>query len=896
MNPRVSRSSALASKATGYPIAKVAAKLAVGYTLDEIPNDITRTTPASFEPVIDYCVVKIPRWTFEKFPEADETLTTQMKSVGEAMAIGRTFKEAFQKCIRSMEVQRPGFGLDRNDRWLRAAHRRHAEGETDAYRSLERREEDEAELVGAVVGARAESVGGRPVGENVLSGSRLGEAPPDVDESSATHWPIDPLVLRMKLKKPCQGRPYYIRYAFKLGWSVEQIHELTRIDPWFLEQMRELVEFEEQLLSHAPQVRSAAAHGGVGVGADLLKRSRMLGYSGYQLAQALQADEMAHPDLNGRDDDGRFRMVDTCAAEFEAATPYYYSSCEEPTIRVEGGRIIHDREQELRIEAQPHVIVLGGGPNRIGQGIEFDYCCVHAAMEARRMGYRTVMINSNPETVSTDYDTSDVLFFEPLTHGDVVRVLRAIGERGQIQGVVVQFGGQTPLNLAEGLKRAGAPIIGTPPESIHLAEDRDEFTKILNDLGLRQPASAAARDVPEARRIAEKLGYPVLIRPSYVLGGRGMELCNNQEDLDRYVEKAFAASDRVASAAGVVHPVLIDKFVLDATEIDVDAVADYRHPNDPRGDCVVCGIMEHIEQAGVHSGDSSCAIPPHSISPETMRELERQTQLLARRIGVCGLMNVQFAITDEAVFVLEVNPRASRTVPFVSKATGVPWAKVATAVMLGRSLRDVLWDRGVGRRIRPMMTAIKAPVFPFNKFPGVDATLGPEMRSTGEVMGIDDSFGLAYAKAAIATRLSLPTSGNALVSVNDPDKPRVIPIARELQELGFKLFSTVGTHQVLKDAGIQSVVVSKQAGAPEGFLLDLINYGVLDLLINTPVHYGAAWEEGRWRAAAIGRNVPLITTLAGAQAAVSAIRAMKARGPQKALSVRALQDYAAGIR
>ncbi len=897
MNPRVSRSSALASKATGYPIAKVAAKLAVGYTLDEIPNDITKTTPASFEPVIDYCVVKIPRWTFEKFPEADETLTTQMKSVGEAMAIGRTFKEAFQKCIRSMEIQRPGFGLDNNDRWLRAAHRKHADGETNAYRSLERREDDEeAELVGAgVVASSGGSSGLKPQASSLLLGSRLGEAPPDVDESSATHWPIDPKALRQKLEKPCQGRPYYIRYAFKLGWTIEQIHELTKIDPWFLDQMKELVEFEGELLSHSPQVRSAATHGGVGLGADLLKRSRMLGYSHQQLAHALQAQEIARPALNDRDDGGAFRMVDTCAAEFEAATPYYYSSCEETVIRIENGRAVSSQEQELRIDAKPHVVVLGGGPNRIGQGIEFDYCCVHAALEARRLGFRTVMINSNPETVSTDYDTSDVLFFEPLTHGDVVRVLRGIAERGQIQGVIVQFGGQTPLNLAEGLKRAGAPIIGTPPESIHMAEDRDEFQKILSDLGLRQPASAAARDVSEARQIAAKLGYPVLIRPSYVLGGRGMELCNNENDLNRYVEKAFAATDRIA-AGSAVHPVLIDKFILDATEIDVDAVADYRHPNDPRGDCVVCGIMEHIEQAGIHSGDSSCAIPPHSISPEIIRELERQTLLLAKRLGVCGLMNVQFAITEECVYVLEVNPRASRTVPFVSKATGVPWAKVATAVMLGRTLRDVLWDRGVGRHVRPMMTAIKAPVFPFNKFPGVDATLGPEMRSTGEVMGIDDSFGLAYAKAAIATRLSLPTSGNALVSVNDPDKPRVIPVARELRELGFKLFSTVGTHKMLKDAGIASVVVSKQAGAPEGFLLDLINNGVLDLLINTPVHYGAAVEEGRWRAAAVARNVPLITTLAGAQAAVAAIRAMKARGPQKALNVRALQDYAAGIR
>ncbi len=876
MNPRVSRSSALASKATGYPIAKVAAKLAVGYTLDEIPNDITKNTPASFEPVIDYCVVKIPRWTFEKFPDADETLTTQMKSVGEAMAIGRTFKEAFQKCVRSMEIQRPGFGLDRNDRWLLAAHQRHADGVSGAYKSLEQRED-----------------------EGVVLGSRLGEAPADMDESSATAWPIDAQALRNKLEKPCQGRPYYIRYAFKLGWTVEQVHELTKIDPWFLDQMAELSTFESEMLEHGPQVKAALQHGGVGVGAELLHTSRRLGFGHQQLCNALQisnSDTVTGTALGGSGptEDGVFKLVDTCAAEFEAATPYYYSTHEEPLIRVEGGRILQSVEGELRVSAEPHVIVLGGGPNRIGQGIEFDYCCVHAAMEARRMGYRTVMINSNPETVSTDYDTSDLLFFEPLSHEDVMRVIRSIAARGQIRGVIVQFGGQTPLNLAAGLQRAGAPIIGTPPESIHLAEDRNEFQKILTNLGLLQPENGIACDPEEAQCIASRIGYPVLIRPSYVLGGRAMELCNNDADLARYVRRAFAASDRLQHHGPPT--VLIDKFLLDATEIDVDAVGDYRYPDDPKGDGVVCGVMEHIEQAGIHSGDSCCAIPPHSLSPEILAEVQRQAKLLARGLGVCGLMNVQFAVAEGRVYVLEVNPRASRTVPYVSKATGVPWAKVATGVMLGRSLRDILWDLGVGRNPRPLMMAIKAPVFPFSKFPGQDAVLGPEMRSTGEVMGIDDTFGLAFAKAAIATGQSLPTSGNALVSVNDPDKPRIVPIARELCELGFKLFATVGTHQILKDAGIHSVVVSKRSGAPEGFLLDLINQRVLDILINTPVHYGAAWEEGRWRAAAVARHIPLITTIAGAQAAVQAIRSLKAAGPSSALQVRALQDYAAGIR
>ncbi|MCG8406694.1 MAG: carbamoyl-phosphate synthase large subunit [Phycisphaerales bacterium] len=876
MNPRVSRSSALASKATGYPIAKIAAKLAVGYTLDELPNDITRTTPASFEPVIDYCVVKMPRWTFEKFPEADETLSPQMKSVGEGMAIGRTFKEAFQKCIRSMEIQRAGYGLDKNDRWL-AAHRR----------SMEE----------VAVGAEPASTVGLEGGsaDRVVLASRAGEAPPDVDESSATHWPVEDKVLHDKLKNPCQGRPYYIRYAFKRGWTIDEVHELTGIDRWFLDQMAELIEFESTLIANEDQIRSAAEYGGVGIGASLLQQARRLGYSDLQLHRALTIREN-QSEVFEKNENGRcYKLVDTCAAEFEAATPYYYSTFEEPSIHIDHGRQIERVDDELRVSTDPHVIVLGGGPNRIGQGIEFDYCCVHAADEARRMGFRTVMVNSNPETVSTDYDTSDVLFFEPLTHEDVMRIVRSIASRGQIHGLIVQFGGQTPLNLAEGLRRAGAPIIGTPPASIDLAEDRDEFQKILKSLDLLQPPNGMASDIREARRIASELGYPVLIRPSYVLGGRAMQMCNNEDDLDQYVRKALEATDR-AEAAVRGQRLLVDKFILDATEIDVDAVADYRHPDDPKGECVICGVMEHIEEAGIHSGDSACALPPHSLSASMLKEIERQTKMLALRLGVCGLMNVQFAVAGDLVYVLEVNPRASRTVPFVSKTTGVPWAKVATAVMLGRSLRDVLWERGIGRSPRPIMIAIKAPVFPFSKFAGVDAVLGPEMRSTGEVMGIDDSFGLAYAKAMIATGLSLPLFGNALVSVNDPDKPRVIPIASELRELGFKLFSTIGTHRVLKNAGIDSVIVSKQAGAPEGFLLDLINCGVMDLLINTPVHYGAAWEEGRWRAAAAARGVPLITTLAGAEAAVQAIRAMKKQSRSKVLGVKALQDYAVGMR
>ncbi|MBX3393790.1 MAG: carbamoyl-phosphate synthase large subunit [Phycisphaerae bacterium] len=902
MNPRVSRSSALASKATGYPIAKVAARLAVGYTLDEIPNDITRTTPASFEPVIDYCVVKMPRWTFEKFPDADETLTTHMKSVGEAMAIGRTFKEAFQKCIRSMEIQRAGFGLDKNDRWLAAAHERHARGESGAYAALPERAPQ-----------RRAAGGSTPIADeskesSVLLGSRQGEAPPDMEESSATHWPIHEPTLRAKLEQPCQGRPYYIRYAFKLGWTVAQIHELTRIDPWFLDQMKELVEFEDELFARSATL-AASIEAGDEESVRLIQRAKTLGYSDMQLAGALclPADLIFARRQAGHQ--GCFKLVDTCAAEFEAATPYYYSTTESPFLQMvdrpsEVARttgVLHDIryqlavDDELRISSDPHVIIIGGGPNRIGQGIEFDYCCVHASDAARALGFKTVMINSNPETVSTDYDTSDVLFFEPLTAEDVLRVIRAVQARTTLRGVIIQFGGQTPLNLGASLQAADVPILGTPPESIDLAEDRKEFSRILTELGLRQPPSAIAESVTEALQIANDLGYPVLIRPSYVLGGRAMEMCNNDPDLRRHAAAAFEASDRLAHTDGPQR-VLVDKFILDAMEIDVDAVADFRKPDDPRGECVVCGVMEHIEEAGIHSGDSTCALPPHSLSPDLLAEVERQTRLMARRLGVCGLMNVQFAITGSTVYVLEVNPRASRTAPFVSKATGVPWAKVATQVMLGRNLRDVLWEMGVGRSPRPLMQAIKAPVFPFSKFPGVDVVLGPEMRSTGEVMGADVTFGLAFAKAAIATGLSLPMFGNALVSVNDPDKPRVIPIARELRSLGFKLFSTIGTHKALKEAGIDSVVVSKQAGAPESFLLDLITHGVLDLLVNTPVHYGPAWEEGRWRAAATAKRIPLITTLASARAAVEAIKALRSSGHEAgSLSVRALQDYAIGV-
>jgi len=879
MNPRVSRSSALASKATGYPIAKVAAKLAVGYTLDEIPNDITKNTPASFEPTIDYVVVKIPRWAFEKFPEADETLTTQMKSVGEAMAIGQTFKEAFQKCVRSMEIQRAGYGLDRIDRWLRAAHKRHAEGETDAYVSLRERQTPPPD----------------PRLETFVMGSRTGEAPADVEETSAETWPIKTDVLHDKLARPCQGRPYYIRYAFKLGWTIEQVHELTKIDPWFLDQIQQLVQFEDALLSRRNEllVRTDGSIRATELGRRMLREARQLGYTQQQLAAALQLPIDQANELIDSTARPTFRLVDTCAAEFESKTPYYYASYVPPLAMVSGGQSNETSEDELKLESAPHVAVIGGGPNRIGQGIEFDYCCVHASMAAKQLGFRTVMVNSNPETVSTDYDTSDALFFEPLTHEDVLRIIRRVSSETELRGTIVQFGGQTPLNLASELKAAGVPILGTQPESIHLAEDRGEFQAILHELSLLQPPSGVAFTLDDAKRFAKELGYPVLVRPSYVLGGRAMELCNNEADLERFAQKAFEASDRVLKA-GARHSVLVDKFILDAQELDVDAVADFRSINDPNGTCVVCGVMEHIEEAGVHSGDSTCVLPPYSLSPALLEEVERQTRLLAKRLGVCGLLNIQFAITSQTVYVLEVNPRASRTVPFVSKATGVPWAKVATEVMLGRSLKDAMWDRGLSRSPRPRMTSVKMPVFPFEKFQGVDVVLGPEMRSTGEAMGIDESFGLAFAKSQIACGLSLPLYGNALVSVNDPDKPRVVSIARELRELGFKIFSTRGTHAALKEAGVESIVVSKHTGEKQQFLLDLIEYGALDLLINTPIYKGSASEEGRWRAAATGKRIPLITTLTGARAAVAAIRAMKQAGgndAMKTFKVRALQDY-----
>jgi carbamoyl-phosphate synthase large subunit len=918
MNPRVSRSSALASKATGFPIAKIATKLAIGYSLDELRNDITRVTSACYEPSIDYCVVKMPRFAFEKFPDADETLTTSMKSVGEAMAIGRTFAEALQKCIRSLEIRRPGFGLYQDDRWIEGMRGGRSSGIAEPDQWI----------------PATPSRGERRL--PAIGGTTQAEAPGDWRESASREWPIPEAVLAEKIAIPCQGRLFYVRYALKLGWTVEQIHGLSHIDPWFLDQLADLVEFEKRLFAGQPE-RGDRGHV-TGDMLALLPDAKARGYSDTQLANAwgLDAAVVRAATAPGPS----YRLVDTCGAEFEAFTPYYYSTYEKPLARVahhpeavaelrrfqhsDGRcatgaavaslapeaasryRVLDDEhvmveftDDELRVTDLPKVIVLGGGPNRIGQGIEFDYCCVHASAAARDLGYETVMINSNPETVSTDYDTSDLLFFEPLTHEDVLNVCERLnggrflppaagesGAQGRVHGVIVQFGGQTPLNLVHGLRHAGVPILGTSSENVHRAEDREQFSRALNELGLRQPPSGIAYSVDQAIEVADRIGYPVLVRPSYVLGGRGMQVCNHSDDLVHYIDLALHATDREATF-GAQHPILVDKFLLNAIEIDVDAISDYGYPGRKDGRCDICGVMEHIEEAGIHSGDSSCVLPPYSLSPSVVDELKHQVKLLACRFQVCGLLNVQFAIQDGAIFIIEVNPRASRTIPFVSKATGVPWARVATQVMLGRPLGESLKE--IGLRDVPSLkhVAVKVPVFPFVRFRGTDFVLGPEMRSTGEVMGIDATFPKAFAKGLLAAGIALPSSGRVLISVNDADKPRVVSIARDLVELGFDIFSTRGTHRILAVNGIPSTIVSKFGDPEHPFLLDLIERRDLDLLINTPIHTGSVSEEGRWRSASVQRGIPLITTLAGARAAVEAIRSIRAG----TVGVRALQDY-----
>ncbi len=833
MNPRVSRSSALASKATGFPIAKIAAKLAVGYTLDELRNDVTGTTSACFEPAIDYIVTKMPRWTFEKFPEADETLTTQMKSVGEAMAIGRTFTESLQKAIRSMEVKRFGLGLDDNDAWL--AHRR---GETS---------------------------------------NRLD-----------TVYPVPEEKLTRKLAQPSQGRLHYIRYAVKQGWTLERVRELTRIDPFFLEQIQQLCAFEDELL---------AAGSLEGLDAQLLRRAKAMGYSDHQLAKVFLGEISTETILRVRARrkalgvEPVYKLVDTCAAEFEAVTPYYYSTYESPHQVVDESGAVAQlcAESEIRRSDRPKVVILGGGPNRIGQGIEFDYCCCHAAFACAEAGVESVMINSNPETVSTDYDTSDLLFFEPLTLEDALNVIEALNgapltpgaeePTGLVRGVIVQFGGQTPLNLAHGLARAGAPIVGTSLDSIDLAEDRERFRALLESLSLRQPESGAARSVEEAAELAQRLGYPVLVRPSYVLGGRGMEVCPDEKALRAYMRQAVGVSE-LAHA-----PVLIDRFLAEAVEVDVDVVADF-DPADPQapGRAVVCSVMEHIEHAGVHSGDSTCAIPPFSLSAKMVERIRQVSRDLARALRVRGLMNVQLAVKDDELYVLEVNPRASRTAPFVSKATGVSWPFVAARVMLGASLDELKAREPTDHPV----CSVKESVFPFRKFPRVDFVLGPEMRSTGEVMGRDPSLPLAFAKAQMAAGSALPTEGAVFLSVRDADKQAIIEPARTLRAMGFTLYATEGTAKALARHSIDAIALRKIAAGARPNVLDLMTDGAISLVVNTPTKVGWETDEGKIRALAVRLNIPMLTTASGARAAVEAIAALRAGD----WSVSALQDQA----
>jgi carbamoyl-phosphate synthase large subunit len=794
MNPRVSRSSALASKATGFPIAKIAAKLAVGYTLDELKNDITRETPASFEPTIDYVVTKIPRFNFEKFPEADATLTTQMKSVGETMAIGRSFKESLQKALRGLEVGRFGLGCDRNDRWGTA---------------------------------------NQPTPEEIV----------------------------VKLASPNSERIWYLRYAFKQGMSLEEIHRRTHIDPWFLNQINDLIKMEDRLKSCASLENADF---------DLILEAKQYGFIDRQLANLWNTSETA---VRARRKElgieAVFKLVDTCAAEFEAFTPYYYSTYEAPSFQVsETGVERIAPENEIRNQStKPRIMILGGGPNRIGQGIEFDYCCVQAVLALRQNGFETIMVNSNPETVSTDYDTSDHLFFEPLTVEDVLNIC----DRMKPQGVIVQFGGQTPLNLAKALAAQGVPIIGTSVDSIDAAEDREKFSKLIEQLNLKQPPSGTTQDLQEALHIARKLTFPVLVRPSFVLGGRAMEIVYDEAEFTRFARYAVEASNG--------RPILIDKFLEDAVEVDVDCLSDGRR-------VVIGGVMQHIEEAGIHSGDSACVIPPYSLPASITEEIKRQSRELAKALHVKGLMNIQFAIANAEsanpeIYILEANPRASRTVPFVSKASGVPLARLAALVMAGKTLDEL----GVRDEVLPGHFSVKESVFPFNKFPGVDIILGPEMRSTGEVMGIDDSFAMAFAKAQMAANSPLPLQGTIFVSVADREKQEIVPVARLFAEMGYQLIATRGTARALRENGIPVNEIAKiQEGRPN--LIDRMKNGEISLILNTPSGRGRRTDEGRIRAAAVAHRVTCITTISAAQAAAQACQALR----QQELKVVSLQE------
>jgi carbamoyl-phosphate synthase large subunit len=776
MNPRVSRSSALASKATGFPIAKIAAKLAVGYSLDELRNDITRLTPASFEPTIDYVVTKIPRFTFEKFPGADTTLTSAMKSVGEAMAIGRTFKESMQKALRSLEIGARGFG------------------------------------------------GGGKHG--------LDEAP-------------DEKTIRAKLATPNAERIFHLRYAFMRGLTVGDIFDLTRIDPWFLEQLREIYEMEVALKQFTLATLDAAT----------LRRAKEFGFSDAQLAHLLGSDRAAvHANRAAAGVATTYRLVDTCAAEFEAFTPYYYSS--------------YGAENEvLPPTGKRKIMILGGGPNRIGQGIEFDYCCVHASFALREIGCESVMVNSNPETVSTDYDTSDRLYFEPLTLEDVLEIYQQEG----CDGAIVQFGGQTPLNLATALKQNGVNIIGTSPESIDAAEDRKLFSAILEKLALKSPVNRTAMNETDALRFAQEIGFPVLLRPSFVLGGRGMFIVYSEDEFRTVVHQAFEVMPE--------KPVLIDKFLEDAIELDVDCISDGETS-------VIGGMLEHIEFAGVHSGDAAMVMPPHTLSREVLNTVRQATYALAGELHVIGLMNVQFAIKDNQVYILEVNPRASRTVPFVAKAIGVPLAKLAAKIMTGAKLKDL----GFTRELTPKHWCVKEAVFPFVRFPGATITLSPEMRSTGEVMGIDDDLGVAFAKAQAAVKPGLPVAGNVFLSVKDTDKPRAVELARQLGALGFSIYSTSGTARTLAENGVPVTRLAK-IGEGRPTAVDMIKNGQIHLVINTPDGMIPRRDENQIRAAAYARSVCIMTTITGAAAALNGIKALQ----RSRVGVRPIQQYKGNV-
>jgi len=775
MNPRVSRSSALASKATGFPIAKIAAKLAVGYTLDELKNDITRLTPASFEPTIDYIVTKVPRFTFEKFPDADPALTSSMKSVGEAMAIGRTFKESIQKALRSLEIGALGFG------------------------------------------------GGGKFG---------GDERPD-DQ-----------VIKQKLGTPNAERIFYIRHAFRAGYTVGQIAELTRIDPWFLHQLREIHEMEQELGRHTL----------ADLDAGLLRRAKEFGFADIQLAHLLRTDPAA---VRARREAAgvrtTYRLVDTCAAEFEAFTPYYYSS--------------YGDENEIIPSTRRKIMILGGGPNRIGQGIEFDYCCVHASFALRELGFETVMVNSNPETVSTDYDTSDRLYFEPLTLEDVLEIYR----QEKCEGAIVQFGGQTPLNLATALKQNGVNIIGTSPESIEVAEDRQLFAAILHEIKLQQPANRTALTEGDAVRFAHEVGFPVLLRPSFVLGGRGMFIVYSETEMRAVVRQAFDAMPG--------KPVLIDKFLEDAIELDVDCISDGETT-------VIGGMLEHIEYAGVHSGDAAMVLPPHTLSKAMLAAVRQATYALAKALKVVGLMNAQFAIKDGELYVLEVNPRASRTVPFVSKAIGVPLAKLAAKVMTGRKLKEL----GFTRELTPRHWCVKEAVFPFVRFPGATILLGPEMRSTGEVMGLDENLGIAFAKTQAAVKPGLPLAGNVFLSVKDADKRRANELGRQLEALGFTIYSTRGTAQSLREHGVAVQLLAKiDEGRPN--VIDMIKNGQIQMILNTPSGQTPRKDENKIRQAAYAHNICLMTTITGATAALNGIKALR----QGRVGVKPLQKYVSNV-